>query len=90
MINARSSKNTFMDAQFSLPKTEEIEQPKQHGFGEIVKNSDIISAGYLKLEYRLLHYFLSYVILPKFSNHSQISDIELQLMNAMKYNIKIN
>ncbi|KAF1866141.1 hypothetical protein Lal_00031445 [Lupinus albus] len=50
----------------------------------------ILSAGYLKLEERLLHYFLSYVILPKFSNHSQISDVELQLMYAIKYNIKIN
>ncbi|KAF1891579.1 hypothetical protein Lal_00042573 [Lupinus albus] len=59
-------------------------------YGETVKNRDILSAGYLKLEERLLHYFISYVILPKFSNHSQISDIELQLMYAIKYNIKIN
>ncbi|KAF1879739.1 hypothetical protein Lal_00039752 [Lupinus albus] len=51
---------------------------------------DILSAGYLTLEDRLVHYFLTYVILPKFSNHSQISDIELQLMYAIKYNIKIN
>ncbi|KAF1869409.1 hypothetical protein Lal_00045272 [Lupinus albus] len=63
---------------------------KQQGFGETVKNIDILSAGHIKLEDRLLHYFLSYVILPKFSNHSQINDIELQLMFAMKYNIKIN
>ncbi|KAF1862460.1 hypothetical protein Lal_00026994 [Lupinus albus] len=69
---------------------EEIEQRKQPGFGKTVKNRDILSVGYLKLEERLLHYFLSYVILPKFSNHSEISDIELQLMYAMKYNIKIN
>ncbi|KAF1892833.1 hypothetical protein Lal_00035477 [Lupinus albus] len=69
---------------------EEIELRKQHGFGETIKNKDILSAGHLKLEDRLLHYFLSYVILPKFSNHSQIIDIELQLMYAMKYNIKIN
>ncbi|KAF1879715.1 hypothetical protein Lal_00039771 [Lupinus albus] len=69
---------------------EEIEQRKQQGFGETVKNRDILSVGYLKLEDRLLHYFLSYVVLPKFSNHSQISDIELQLMYAMKFNIKIN
>ncbi|KAF1860332.1 hypothetical protein Lal_00037671 [Lupinus albus] len=55
---------------------EEIEQRKQQGFDETVKNRDILSAGYLKLEERLLHYFMSYVILPKFSNHSQISDIE--------------
>ncbi|KAF1884321.1 hypothetical protein Lal_00033494 [Lupinus albus] len=69
---------------------EEIEQRKQQGFGETVKNRDILSARYLKLEQRLLHYFLSYVIFPKFSNHSQISDIELQLMYVIKYNIKIN
>ncbi|KAF1864692.1 hypothetical protein Lal_00032010 [Lupinus albus] len=69
---------------------EEIEQRKQQGYGEIVKKRGILSAGYLKLEECLLHYFLSYVIFPKFSNHSQISDIELQLMYAIKYNININ
>ncbi|KAF1866155.1 hypothetical protein Lal_00031459 [Lupinus albus] len=69
---------------------EEIEQRKQQGYGETVKNRDILSTGYLKLEECLLHYFLSYVILTKFSNHSQISDIEIQLMYAIKYNIKIN
>ncbi|KAF1866138.1 hypothetical protein Lal_00031442 [Lupinus albus] len=63
---------------------------KQKGYCEIVKNRDILSAGYLKLKERLLHYFLSCVILPKFSNHFQISDIKLQLMYAIKYNIKIN
>ncbi|KAF1894571.1 hypothetical protein Lal_00031391 [Lupinus albus] len=69
---------------------EEIERRKQQSLGETVKNGDILSAGYLTLEDRLIHYFLSYVILPKFSNHSQISDIELQLMYAIKFNIKIN
>ncbi|KAF1894088.1 hypothetical protein Lal_00004006 [Lupinus albus] len=69
---------------------EEIERRKQQSLGETVKNRDIPSAGYLTLEDRLIHYFLSYVILPKFSNHSQISDTELQLMYAIKFNIKIN
>ncbi|KAF1894447.1 hypothetical protein Lal_00044923 [Lupinus albus] len=69
---------------------EEIERRKQQSLGETVKNWDILSAGYLTLEDRLIHYFLSYVIFPKFSNHSQISDIELQLMYAIKFNIKIN
>ncbi|KAF1898772.1 hypothetical protein Lal_00022717 [Lupinus albus] len=59
---------------------EEIERRKQQSLGETVKNRDILSVGYLTLEDRLIHYFLSYVILPKFSNHSQISDIELQLI----------
>ncbi|KAF1862630.1 hypothetical protein Lal_00013391 [Lupinus albus] len=69
---------------------EEIERRKQQSLGETVKNMDILSAGYLTLEDRLIHYFISYVIWPKFSNHSQISDIELQLMYAIKFNIKIN
>ncbi|KAF1889310.1 hypothetical protein Lal_00024633 [Lupinus albus] len=69
---------------------EEIERRKQQSLGETVKNMYILSVGYLALEDRLVHYFLTYVILPKFSNHSQISDIELQLMYAIKYNIKIN
>ncbi|KAF1866213.1 hypothetical protein Lal_00024211 [Lupinus albus] len=69
---------------------EEMERRKKQSLGETVKNRDILSAGYLTLEDRLIHYFLTYVILPKFSNHSQISDIELQLMYAIKFNIKIN
>ncbi|KAF1888563.1 hypothetical protein Lal_00011337 [Lupinus albus] len=51
---------------------EEIERQKQQSLGETVKNRDILSTGYLTLEDRLVHYFLTYVILPKFSNHSQI------------------
>ncbi|KAF1892920.1 hypothetical protein Lal_00042483 [Lupinus albus] len=80
------------DFKYSLCRIlkEEIELRKQQGFGETVKNRDILYARHLKLEDHLLHYFPSYVILYKFSNHSQISDIELQLMYAMKYNIKIN
>ncbi|KAF1881524.1 hypothetical protein Lal_00021504 [Lupinus albus] len=69
---------------------EEIERRKQQSLGKTVKNRDILSARYLTLEDRLVHYFLTYVILPKFSNHSQISDIELQLMYVIKFNIKIN
>ncbi|KAF1891482.1 hypothetical protein Lal_00012370 [Lupinus albus] len=87
-VTAISEKKSL--SKMSLISKEEIEQRKQHGYGETVKNKDILYAGYLKLEERLLHYFLSYVILPKFSNHSQISGIELQLMYAINYNIKIN
>ncbi|KAF1869318.1 hypothetical protein Lal_00018411 [Lupinus albus] len=73
---------TFSSICCDIPMTGDI-----IGFG---LNRDILSAGYLTLEDRLIRYFLSYVILPKFSNHSQISDIELQLMYANKFNIKIN
>ncbi|KAF1874270.1 hypothetical protein Lal_00030290 [Lupinus albus] len=62
----------------------EIERQKQQSLCETVKNRDIISAGYLTPDDCLIHYFISYAILPKFSNHSQICDIELQLMYAFK------
>ncbi|KAF1898702.1 hypothetical protein Lal_00028219 [Lupinus albus] len=77
-----------------IPMTSDITgfglKGESKSLGETVKNRDILSFGYLTLEDRLVHYFLSYVNLPKFSNHSQISDIELQLMYFIKYNIKIN
>ncbi|KAF1876739.1 hypothetical protein Lal_00031555 [Lupinus albus] len=87
-LKGRSLRKTSMGAPSLLLSTENSR--KQQSLGETVKNRDILSIGYLTLEDRLIHYFLSYVILPKFSNHSQISDIELQLMYAIKFNIKIN
>ncbi|KAF1858798.1 hypothetical protein Lal_00013721 [Lupinus albus] len=81
--------NKFYLSIYRISK-EEIERRKQQSLVETVKNRDILSTGYLTLEDRLIHYFLTYVILPKFSNHSQISDIELQLMYVIKFNIKIN
>ncbi|KAF1881694.1 hypothetical protein Lal_00032165 [Lupinus albus] len=78
------------DIVLDMKTFKEIERRKQQSLGETVKNRDILSAGYLTLEDRLIHYFLTYVILSKFSNHLQISDIELHLMYAIKFNIKIN
>ncbi|KAF1858804.1 hypothetical protein Lal_00013727 [Lupinus albus] len=72
-----------------IPK-DEIERRKQQSLGETVKNRDTLSGRYLTLEDHVIHYFLTYVIWPKFSNHSQISDIELQLMYSIKFNVKIN
>ncbi|KAF1864747.1 hypothetical protein Lal_00039916 [Lupinus albus] len=57
---------------------------------ETAKSRDILAVGNLNLEDRLLHYILSYVIIPKYSNHSQINDIELQFMYALKHNLEIN
>ncbi|KAF1898617.1 hypothetical protein Lal_00023622 [Lupinus albus] len=56
---------------------EEIERRKQQSLGETVKNRDILSARYLTLEIVLFIIFLPI-------------DIELQLLYAIKYNIKIN
>ncbi|KAF1862605.1 hypothetical protein Lal_00014145 [Lupinus albus] len=69
---------------------EEIEMRKQMALGETVKSRDILVVGNLNLEDHLLHYFLSYVIIPKYSNHSQINDMKLQLIYALKHNLDIN
>ncbi|KAF1894353.1 hypothetical protein Lal_00027202 [Lupinus albus] len=69
---------------------EEIDLRKKMALGLTVKNRDILVVGNLNLEDRLLHYFLSYIIMPKFSNHSQINDIELKLIYALKHNLEIN
>ncbi|KAF1881826.1 hypothetical protein Lal_00042535 [Lupinus albus] len=68
----------------------EIDLCKQRSVGETVRNRDILSTGNLNLEDHLLHYLLSYVIVPKFSNHSKLRDMELQLMYALKHNVQIN
>ncbi|KAF1891352.1 hypothetical protein Lal_00016984 [Lupinus albus] len=67
----------------------EIESKKQRVVVECVKNWDTLSDVNLTLDDLLLHYFLSYVVVPKFSNHYQINDIELQLMHAKKNKITL-
>lgn len=38
----------------------------------------------------MLHYIIAYVLLSKNSNHYQINDVEMQLIYAIKKNIKVN
>src|SRR3954464_6096929 len=44
----------------------------------------------LSVSDRMLHYLIAYILLPKHSNHSQISDIDMQLIFAIKNRIKVN
>ncbi|KAF1881637.1 hypothetical protein Lal_00039854 [Lupinus albus] len=82
----------FLGSPIFSPKffKEEIEMRKKIALGETVRNRDILAVGNLNLEDRLLHYFLSFDIIPKYSNHSQINDMELKLMYALKHNLDIN
>ena len=48
------------------------------------------SAGILTIDDRLIHYFLAYVVMPKFSNISNVNDCEMQILYAMKNGIQIN
>lgn len=47
-------------------------------------------AKHLTVNDRMLHYIICYVLVPKDSNHSQISELEMQIIFAIKNNIRIN
>lgn len=44
----------------------------------------------LSVSDRMLHFVLAYVLVPKDSNHSQLSDMEIMLLYAIKSGIQIN
>lgn len=39
---------------------------------------------------RLIHYILGYVIIPNYSDHSIVSNIEMKILYAIKNGIKVN
>ena len=47
-------------------------------------------ANMLTVSDRMLHYILVYILVPKHSNHAQVSEMEIQLIRAMKMDFKIN
>lgn len=44
----------------------------------------------LSVDDQMLHYVICHVLLPKDSNHSQINDLEMQVLFAVKNKIKVN
>lgn len=52
------------------------------------KNSWFV--GIFFIDDMLLHYTLGYVISPKYSNHSTMSDNEMQILYTIKNNIQVN
>lgn len=44
----------------------------------------------LSVSDRMLCYLISYIFLPKHSNHLQLSDLDLQLTYAIKKKLKVN
>lgn len=51
---------------------------------------NILSPAILTIDDRILHYFLVHVLVPKYSNHSSITDVEMQLLYSIKNNLPIN
>lgn len=38
----------------------------------------------------MIHYYLDYMLVPEISNHSTITDTEMQLLYAIKNNMQVN
>lgn len=50
----------------------------------------ILSGKNLSIIDRILHYFILYILMPKHSNRSKISDTEMQIICAVKNRLKVN
>lgn len=47
-------------------------------------------AGNLTIHDRILHYFLYYMMVPIYLNHSSITNVEMKVLYAIKNNIYVN
>lgn len=73
---------------FSLSRISEQEFYARHARSNSTKL--FLSSKNLSVSDRMLHYFLAYVLVPKGNNYAKIGNTEMQLMLAMKRNMKIN
>lgn len=53
-------------------------------------NRHILYYANLTVSCRMIHYFIRYNLIPKFSNHSQINDTKMQIIYAVKNRLKVN
>lgn len=68
----------------------EIFQKRKKRTGGKLHDRTFWSAGNLFIYDRLLHYFLNYIVVPRFSNHSTITGTKMQILFAMKHGVPIN
>lgn len=73
------------DFYFSLCRfTEaEISRKRQRSTAASATTRDTLGVGNLTVEYRLLHYFLVYIIYQKGSNYSQVQELDLQMLYGL-------
>lgn len=48
------------------------------------------SAGIFTINDIISHYYIAYVLMPKFSNFSNVTDSEMQLLYAIKHDLRVN
>ena len=77
---------------FSLSRIPEEEYHAKridsHGGEEPLK--EFWSAGNFSIDDRLLHYVLAYIVLPRSSNHCSVTDMDMQVIYAIKHDINLN
>lgn len=73
---------------FSMSRISEQEFYACHTLSNSIKL--FLSSKNLSVSDRMLHYFLAYVLVPKGNNYAKIGNTKMQLMFAMKRNMKIN
>lgn len=73
---------------FSMSRISEQEFYARHAHSNSIKF--FLSSKNLFFSDRMLHYFLAYVLVPKGNNYAKIGNTEMQLMFAMKRNMKVN
>lgn len=71
---------------FSISRISEQELASRNASSERVH----LYSATLSVSDRMLHYLIAYILLPKHSNHSQISDVDMKLIFAIKNRIKVN
>ncbi|KAI5446366.1 hypothetical protein KIW84_014267 [Lathyrus oleraceus] len=80
------------DFHFSLSRIleEEYHEKRVDSHGEEEPPKDFWSARNFFINDRLLHYFLVYVMIPRNSNHCNITDLEMQALYTVKNDIAVN
>lgn len=74
-------KKEFYYGIFRLSEHDFIQKRKKIQSGKLLERNSW-SVGIFYIDDRLIHYILGYVIVPKYSNHSTISDTEMEILYA--------
>lgn len=63
---------------------------KRRRMSDVVPKYVLQSAISLSIDYKMLHYFLCYVLVHRYSNRPSINDVEIQILYVIKNKIPLN
>lgn len=79
-----------MDFYFSLCRFSEAEIRRKRQRTASSSQRETLGVGNMTVEYRLLHYFLVYIIYQKSSNYAQVAEFDLELLYGLVHKDSIN